>query len=180
LRTNQELNQIRTLFVVFVMTVHAKRRWVWIFIPTLLVAFLLADVAQITLPLFRLTGDRMDYESQFLAGLRSVNCGRVRIRGDASRATQCALRANAEGKPFRVIYEVQGYDSIVAGAVVRTQSGRLLFLSYDGMSFLRQRVDVAPCPQPYHLYVNPLGRLNCFHQELTYPQNIGSPNMAPY
>jgi hypothetical protein len=145
-----------------------------------LVAFLLADFAQITLPLSRLTGDRMDWESQLLAGLRSVNCGRVRIRGDASLATQCALHANAEGKPFRVIYEIQGYDSNVAGAVVRTHSGRLLFLSYDGMSLLRQRIGVSPCPQPYHLYVNPLGRINCFQQELSYPQNIASPNMEPY
>ena len=168
------------MFVPLVMTARAKHRWVWIVVPIFVVVFLLADFAQITLPLSRLTGDRMDWESQFLAGLRSVNCGRVRIRGDASLATRCALHADAERKPFRVIYEIQGYDSNVAGAVVRTRKGRLLFLSFDGMSFLRQRVDVTPCPQPYHLYVNPLGRINCFHEELSYPQNIASPNMEPY
>lgn len=162
------------------MTVHAKHKWVLIAIPISVIVFLLADFAQITRPLSRLIGDRMDWESQFLAGLGSVNCGRVRINGDASPATQCALYANGEAKPFRVVYEIQGYDSSVAGAVVRTPSGRMLFLSYDGMSFLRQRIDITPCPQPYHLYVNPLGRLNCFHEELTYSQNIASPNMEPY
>jgi len=139
------------------MTVQLKHRWVWIVVPILVVAFLLADFMQLTLLLTRVTGDRMDWESYFLAGFRSVKCGRVGIHGNASVATQCALHANAEGKSFRVVYEFQGYDSSVAGAVVRTHSGRILFLSYDGMSFLRQRIGVTPCPQPYHLYVNPLG-----------------------
>ena len=162
------------------MTNQLKRRWVWIVVPILVVAFLLADLMQLTLLLARATGDRMDWESLFLAGFRSVNCGRVGIHGGASVATQCALQADAEGKSFRVVYEIQGYDSIVAGAVVRTHSGRLLFLSYDGMSFLRQRIGVTPCPQPYRLYVNPLGRLNCFQENLFHPQNIASPNMEPY
>ena len=162
------------------MTVRAKRSWVWIVVPIFVVTLLLAASMQLTLLLTRVTGDRMDWESHFLAGFWSVNCGRVSIRGDASLATQCALHANAEGKSFRVVYEIRGYDSSVAGAVVRTHSGRLLFLSYDGMSFLRQRIGVTPCPQPYHLYVNPLGRLNCFQEGLSYPQNIASPNMEPY
>ena len=162
------------------MTIQLKRRWVWIVVPILVVAFLLADFMQLTLVLTRVTGDRMDWESHFLAGFRSMNCGRVGIRADASAATQCALHANAEEKSFSVVYEIQGYDSSVACAVVRTHSGRLLFLSYDGMSFLRQRISVTPCPQPYHLYVNSLGRLNCFQEGLSYPQNIGSPNMEPY
>jgi hypothetical protein len=162
------------------MTVRAKRRWAWFAVPFFVVAFLLADSMQLTLPLFRVTGDRMDWESHFLAGFRSVDCGRVKIRDEASLATHCALHAEAEGKPFRVTYNIQGYDSIVAGGVVSTRGGRLLFLSYDGMSFLRQRIYVAPCPQPHHLYVNPLGRVNCFQQEFSYPENIASPNMEPY
>ena len=156
--------------------------WLWLVVLSFVVAFLLADFMQLTLPLWWLTGDRVDWGSHFLAGLGSVNCGRVKIRGDASAATQCALHADAEKekKPFRVLYNIQGYDSIVAGGIVRTRDGRLLSLSYDGMSLLRQRVSVAPCPQPYHLNVNPLGRFNCYQQELSYAQNIMSPNMEPY
>jgi hypothetical protein len=121
----------------------------------------------------------MDWETRYLAGVHGVNCGRVKIRGNASMATNCALQANAEAKPFRVIYNIQGIDSRVAGGIVRTADGRLLFLSDDGLSFLHQHVDVTPCPKPYHLYVNPEARINCFQQELSYPQNIASPNMEP-
>jgi len=140
----------------------------------------------LTYPLAFVTGDAMDWESHYLAGVRSADCGRVKIRGDASSSTQCALQAEAQGKPFRVVYNIQGIDSIVAGGVVRTPAGKLLALSYDscpsgcGFSMLQQRVRITPCPQPYHLYVNPKGRVNCFQEQLSYPKNIMSPNMEPY
>lgn len=99
-------------------------------------------------------GDAMDWKSHYLAGLRSANCGRVKIRGDASKATQCALEENAKGRPFRVIYQIQGFDSIVAGGIVRTPAGKLLALSYDscpsgcGFSLLQQRVSVGSFQNP--------------------------------
>jgi hypothetical protein len=161
----------------------ANRRWrivLRIVLPVFLCVFFLVDFMGLTWPLFRVTWDAMDWRSHYLAGIHSVDCGRVKVRGDASVATDCALQANAEGKPFRVIYNIQGYDSSVAGGVVRTLDGRLLFLSFDGFSFLRQRVSVTPCPKPYHLYVNPASRMNCFQEELSYPKNIGSPNFEPY
>jgi len=135
----------------------------------------------------RLTGDGMDWRSRSLAGFRSVNCGRVQIRGDSSAATRCALEANAEGKPFRVAYNIEGIDEDVAGGIVRTPEGRLLALSFYGcpsgcgsLSFLQQRVQITECPQPYHLYVNPRGRINCFQAGLSYPKDIMSPNFEPY
>lgn len=134
----------------------------------------------------RVTGDAMDWRSSLLAGFGGMTCGRVPIHGDAAAATQCALKANAEGKPFRVAYDVQGIDEQVAGGIVRTPKGHLLALSFYGcpmgcgFSFIGQRVQITECPQPYHLYVNSKGRINCFQMGLSYPKSIMSPNSEPY
>jgi hypothetical protein len=168
----------------------AKRRWsliLRIIVPIVVcLALLVADSMGLIYPLARMTGDAMDWKSRYLVGLGGVNCGRVKVRGDPSAATQCALQADTKAQPFRVSYNVQGFDAFVAGGIVRTPSGKHLALSYDscprgcGFSFLRQRVRVAPCPQPYHLYVNPKGRINCFQPQLSYPKNLMSPNFEPY
>jgi hypothetical protein len=159
----------------------------WILASVLVcLTLLLFDSMGMTYPLTLLTGDAMDWKSHYLAGPLSVNCGRVRVGVDASSATQCALQADAKAKPFRVIYNIQGIDAMVAGGIVRTRDGKLLALTYDscpsgcGFSLLQQRASVTPCPQPYHLYVNPKGRLNCFQPQLSPPQNIMSPNLEPY
>lgn len=163
------------------------RLTLWIVVPIVVCfALLLADSMGLTYRLVPVTGDAMDWESHYLAGLGAVNCGRVKIRRDPSSATQCALQAYAKGQPFWVIYNIQGFDSIVAGGIVRKSGGALLALTYDscpsgcGFSLLQQRVLVAPCPQPYHLYVNPRGRINCFQPQLSYPRNLMSPNFEPY
>jgi hypothetical protein len=172
------------------MATATKTRWrmvLWLFVGVVICfALLLADSMGWTYFLVRNIGDAMDWRSHFLAGLGSVNCGRVGVRESTSSATQCALEANAKARPFRVIYNIQGFDESVAGGIVRTPHGRLLALSYYGcpsgcgFSLLQQRVHVASCPQPYHLYVNPKGRINCFQPELSYPQNLMSPNAEPY
>ena len=120
-------------------------------------------------------------------GRYGIDCGRVEVRGDPKEATACALKAQAEGRPFRVRYDILGYDSAVAGGIVRTPTGQLYALSFDsdpmgrpGTSFSRQVVSETPCPQPIHLWVNPKGRINCFQQQLSQPANIMSPNVDPY
>lgn len=132
-------------------------------------------------------GDAMDWRSHSLAGWRSINCGRVRIRQDPKTATECALKAQSEARPFRVRYDIMGYDSAVAGGLVRAPDGRVYALSFDGdpagsggVSLWRQKVTQAPCPEPTHLYVNPKGRLNCFQPQVSLPANIMSPNIEPY
>lgn len=130
-------------------------------------------------------GDAMDWRSRWLAGSHCINCGRVRI--GQNQATKCGLEANAEGRPFRVRYDIQGWDSPVAGGLIRTGDEHLYALSFDGdpsgggrTSLWRQTVDVASCPEPTRLYVNPKGRLNCFQAALSYPRGITSANMEPY
>jgi hypothetical protein len=172
------------------MTFLANRKWrvaFWVLVSVLLCfAFLFVDSMGFTSALVPVLGDAMDWESHYLAGVGSVNCGRIEIRGDAAAATECALQADAKAQPFRVTYNIQGFDATVAGGIVRTPNGKLLALSYDscpsgcGFSLLQQRVHVAPCPQPYHLYVNPKGRINCFQPGLSPPKNLMSPNFEPY
>jgi hypothetical protein len=132
-------------------------------------------------------GDAMERRGRQLATMGAINCGRVGIRGDPKKATDCALAANSAGAPFRIRYDIQGIDSSVAGGFARTPDGRLFALSFDGdpwggggTSFTRQSVTVNECPKPYHFYVSPMGRLSCFKPQLSPPANIMSPNFEPY
>ena len=100
-------------------------------------------------------GDAMDWESRWLTGRHSINCGRVEVKGDPTEATKCALQAQGEGKSFRVTYNVMGYDAPVAGGIVRTPDGELFALSFDGdpaggggVSLFGQHVTKSPCPKP--------------------------------
>ena len=147
---------------------------------------LFADSLGLGRLLVPLTGDAMDWKSHYVAGFQSTNCGRVKVRQDPSQATACALKANSEGRAFRVVYNIQGYDSSVAGGIVRTSDGRVFALSFEGcpagcgFSYLTQRASVQSCPTPYRLYTNPAGRLNCFQPQLAPPQGIMAPNAEPY
>jgi hypothetical protein len=132
-------------------------------------------------------GDAMERRSRQLATMGAINCGRVGIGGNPKKPTDCALAANSAGAPFRIRYDIQGIDSDVAGGFARTPDGQLFALSFDGdptggggTSFTRQHVTVTECPKPYHFYVNPMGRLNCFQPQLSPPANIMSPNFEPY
>jgi hypothetical protein len=138
-------------------------------------------------PVIRAFGDSMDWRSRWLMGSRGIDCGRVKIKGDPTSATNCALKAESEGRPFRVRYDIMGIDSAVAGGIVRTPSGELYALDFDGnpsggggTSLLGQRSSKYPCPKPYHLWVNPRGRVNCFQQQLAYPKDLMSPNLEAY
>jgi len=132
-------------------------------------------------------GDRMELESRLLMGDHGVDCGRVKVSGNPTSATACALKAQADGKPFRVRYDIMGIDSAVAGGIVRTPTGQLYALSFDGdpagqggISYSRQVLGKSQCPQPIHLWVNPKGRINCFQQQLSAPRSVMSPNIDPY
>ena len=129
----------------------------------------------------------MDWRSRWLMGVSGIDCGEVEVNGDPAVKTACALNAQSQGKPFRIRYNIQGIDAAVAGGIVRTPSGDLFAISFDGnphgagyTSLLAQRSNQSLCPKPYHLWVNPKGRVNCFQQKLSYPQNLSSPNLEPY
>ena len=171
------------------MPMIVKRKWHWalvIVVSLVVVYFGLGFADSLSWRLRPKIGDLMDWKSRLLTGSRGMNCGRVKVGEDATSATQCALKADANGQPFRVAYEIQGYDAIVAGGIVRRPDGQLFALSYDscpsgcGYDLFEQSVTVTPCPQPYHLHVNPKGRINCFQAQLSYPKGIMSPHSEAY
>jgi hypothetical protein len=132
-------------------------------------------------------GDAWDHDSRRLAGWRAVECGRVLTQTDPVPATNCALQAFWEKKPFRLRYDLQGIDSQVSAGVVGTPDGRVFFLSFDGdpyggggVSILRQRVWRRECPEPISLRTTPRGHLTCFPPSPPRPANIMDPTWEPY
>jgi hypothetical protein len=61
-------------------------------------------------PVIRVFGDSMDWRSRWLMGSRGIDCGTVEVNADPRRATDCAIKAQDEGRPFRVRYDIMGYD----------------------------------------------------------------------
>jgi len=128
--------------------------------------------------------DKLEIESKRLAGLGAIDCGRVKIQSDPKDATACAIGAQKAAKPFRIRYDLQGIDSLVAVAIVRTPSGTVGSLTYDsdpsGGGQVGEVVYPKRCPEPVHLWINPSGRINCFQQETSPPKDVMSPNAEPY
>jgi hypothetical protein len=111
--------------------------------------------------------DLLEKRSLQLTGPNAVDCGTVALRGNPKKATNCALRANKAGKPFRVRYELMGADSYVADALVRLPDGTVQALSYDsdaaggGRRRGAETVSHSQCPTPIHLYTTSNGQLRC-------------------
>ena len=97
-----------------------KKLLVLIAVVVLLLRFLGATNNHLSAWLVPIIGDGMDWHSKWLMGRHGIDCGRVKARGDPIPATKCALEANSQAKPFRVRYDIMGYDSVVAGGIVRT------------------------------------------------------------
>lgn len=159
----------------------------WLMIAFLIGMGLLVLDRWISAPIVRVTGDALDWRSNWSTGAGGIDCGRVKAGADAHAATNCALRANAEGKPFRVRYDILGGDSNVAVAIVRGSDGRVATLTFTGnpassggTSLWRQRVSKSFCPEPIHLWVNSKGRINCFQQQLSPSKNLASPTAGPH
>jgi hypothetical protein len=129
--------------------------------------------------------NHLDSESKRLAGVHAIDCGRVSLDGNPKAATTCALSAQKAGKPFRVRYDVQGVDSEVALATVRTPEGTVCRLLYDsdpsggghrgGGVVLSTR-----CPDPVHLWEDPRGRIDCLQKESSPAPLVMCPNADPY
>jgi hypothetical protein len=129
--------------------------------------------------------DLLEQQSKELAGPAAVDCGRVPVAGAPKVATHCALAAQSAGTPFRVRYDIQGIDSFVAVAIVRTPIGTVGALQYDsdpagGGGRAHEVVYPKRCPEPVHLWINPSGRINCFQAKSSPPKDVMSPNAEPY
>jgi len=129
--------------------------------------------------------DLLNSQSKQMMGPSGIDCGSVSIRENPKDATECALGAQKAGEPFRVLYYLQGIDSFVGVAIVRTPDGAVIALQYDsdpmgGGGRAHEMVSPKRCPEPVNLWVNPSGRLNCFQRASSPPQNGMSPNAEPY
>jgi hypothetical protein len=60
-----------------------------------------------------------------LSGPGALDCGWSRGEGDRAGVQACALKAAGEGRAFRAVFTLQGIDSQVAAAYVRTPGGEL-------------------------------------------------------
>jgi hypothetical protein len=113
-------------------------------------------------------GDAMEWKSRSIAGWHTLNCGIVAPHGNADAATDCALRAFASHRPFRVRYGLQTYDTVMAAGVVASPDGRAYELIFSGgppkgtTDVFRQRVAVNPCPVPGSFRKTSKGRVSCF------------------
>jgi len=135
----------------------------------------------------RTCGDDFERQSRALSGSTAEDCGRVRVRRNPASASECALRAFQEGRPFRVRYDLQGIDSDVSAGLVYTPEGKLYAFTFDGdpygqggTSWSRQRTEKTLCPAPFQIYVNPNGRLDCFPKDTIKPHDVMSPNWESY
>lgn len=86
----------------------------------------------ITQAFVRTFGDAMEWKSRSIAGWGAVNCGIVPIHGKPDAATDCALRAFASHRPFRVRYGLETYDTVMAAGVVVSPDGRAYELIFSG------------------------------------------------
>jgi hypothetical protein len=112
--------------------------------------------------------DAMEKLGKQLAGASGFDCGRVPVNGDPKAATQCVLRLQKQGRPFRVRYDLQGIDSDVAEGLVRTPLGKIYALDFDGDPSGGGGTNVYGglaksfvCPAPVLLELNPKGHVNC-------------------
>jgi hypothetical protein len=112
--------------------------------------------------------DPVDWRSRRLGGKYAIDCGHVPPRTEYKGATDCVLKAQADGNAFRVVYELTGIDDRYSVGIVRAPNGRVYELFYPmeipgfGSSLLLRSVGVRPCPTPTHLFANPVGRADCF------------------
>ena len=96
-------------------------------------------------------GDAMEWKGRWISGRSAVNCGNVPVRRDPEAATDCALRAFAAHKPFRVRYGLQTMDTVMAAGVISSDKGQLYEILFSGgtptgrIDVFRQRLLVNAC-----------------------------------
>lgn len=65
-------------------------------------------------------------------GAAAVDCGALAIDEDPASAVDCVLAAQDQGKPVRLLVQLQGIDSVVRQAFVRDAGGRSFQFFFDG------------------------------------------------
>jgi hypothetical protein len=111
-------------------------------------------------------GDELECTSRELAGSDAVNCGRVHSGRSPERASDCALKAFSEKKPFLVRYDGSGWDAFDGeGAleIVGAPDGRVIEIEWHSMWLLKSPgfLNKRSCPMPTLLKAQADGQLRC-------------------
>jgi hypothetical protein len=155
----------------------------------LLLAFIVSMFFSVLLgpPFGATTSDLMDARSRMLAGADAIDCGTVKVKQDPTNATNCALKAFGNKRPFYVRYYVHGIDSEIAGGLAYDKKGNMSALEFDSMGWSAKglgkdsrlvdgrHIIIEPCPRPIALHKTHRGRLTCFSPDPTARPNLMSP-----
>jgi len=95
-----------------------------------------------------------------------VDCGRTAVNQDATPASECALNALMNKKPFHVRFDLQGYEGIYVFGLAGDGSENLYAvedysLLQDMTPVAGARIDVTPCPKPIETRMTARGILTC-------------------
>ena len=122
----------------------------------------LLSQALILKPLSHFVAESFDWRSRSLVEFHGIDCGEVGADGDKTAATGCALKAQSQGRPFRIRYEMFNLvDVPVAKGLVRTRSGQLYSYYYHHLPLGGRYVDYSACPKPNRLWIDRNGYLTC-------------------
>ncbi len=102
--------------------------------------------------------DAVQQKMQELAGSGATDCGRPKAMDspEIPQASDCAMKAAKDKKPFYVAYDMPGLSVGVAG----NAEGKLYTVSYNaGQSGQPGKLDSAPCPA--ELRIAQSGRVTC-------------------
>ncbi len=65
------------------------------------------------------------------AGNEAIECGQVNVGESDIEANVCVSESYSNDLPFYAIYQLQGIDSFVAGAISKNENGMLILWSFD-------------------------------------------------
>ena len=100
-------------------------------------------------------------------GVRTtMDCGRIAVSQDRTPASECALNALMNKKPFHVRFDLQGYEGIYVFGLVGDGSENLYAvedgsLLADMTPAAGTRIGVTPCPKPIKTRITTGGILTC-------------------
>jgi hypothetical protein len=100
-------------------------------------------------------------------GVRTtMDCGRIAVSQDRAPASECALNALMNKRPFHVRFDLQGFEGIYVFGLVGDGSENLYAvedssLLADMTPVAGTRIVVTPCPKPVTTRITPGGILTC-------------------
>jgi hypothetical protein len=113
--------------------------------------------------------DRLENKLTLLAGngvKKAIDCGRIAVSRDGTPASDCALNALVDKKPFHVRFDMQGYEGIYCFGLAGDGSENLYAvvdssLLMDMTPVAGARIGVTPCPKPIKTRISTRGILTC-------------------